>query len=385
MIDYARLLLAAQGTMGIVTWASVHCAIKRSRHEIRFAASDELAPVIDFVYRVTRVRFGDEIFLVNAAMLAAMLAKDGADYERMRTGLPAWIAVLGISSGEVLTFISDSASRAMAIQSGDVDVATALTYTDTMGLAGNSAIDMIYGTSTCVKTLWMNTLMEPFGDERVREAVDLLIDKDAINAMATGQHGQVVDSVFAISTPLYSGGTEKHEVNIERAKELLAEAGYADGFTTEMYGTSETRAVMEMIQSCLLKANIQTNISTVDGSSEITKMNEGDYILHCGFAYNYDQYSLLDRFDGRLEISKSGGGSHYQSEEIYEMIDRCRAAIDLAEQQEAFAVLQDFIRAHYIVIPLYTEVGYQAVRAGITGGNFNDLGYINLTTIRPVA
>ena len=94
--DFYRLLTGAQGSLGIVTWASVKCELLADPKKLLFVTDDGLEDLVEFMYRLTRIRVADELFIVNGAYLAALVGKDSADIVTLRDGLPAWILVMGI-------------------------------------------------------------------------------------------------------------------------------------------------------------------------------------------------------------------------------------------------------------------------------------------------
>jgi len=96
-VDYYRLVSAAQGTMGIVMWAAAKCEVLPTVHEFFFVPSDTLNPLIDLAYKVLRVRFGDELFIMNNANLASVAGEDREEIERLKQELPNWVLVLGIA------------------------------------------------------------------------------------------------------------------------------------------------------------------------------------------------------------------------------------------------------------------------------------------------
>ncbi|MBS7268561.1 MAG: FAD-binding oxidoreductase, partial [Candidatus Freyarchaeota archaeon] len=95
--DPFRILQGAQGTMGIVTWATVKCEILPSTRKLFFAASDSLETFLDFAYGVLRRRLGDEFFILNNMGLATALRKEAKEIQWLRKVLPKWILVLCIS------------------------------------------------------------------------------------------------------------------------------------------------------------------------------------------------------------------------------------------------------------------------------------------------
>jgi FAD/FMN-containing dehydrogenase len=100
--DFNRFVSAAQGSMGIVTWASVKCEVLPALRKLYLVPADRLEDLIEFTYKLLRVRFGDELFIVNGACLAAILADDPAEIEPLKATLPAWVVVVGITGGQIL-------------------------------------------------------------------------------------------------------------------------------------------------------------------------------------------------------------------------------------------------------------------------------------------
>ena len=95
--DLMRLVTGAQGTMGIVIWASVKCELLPATHRYVFVPGEKLEDLVDFCYKVERIRIGDEVMCVNAAQLATMMGKDAAEVARLKDELPAWTVVIGLA------------------------------------------------------------------------------------------------------------------------------------------------------------------------------------------------------------------------------------------------------------------------------------------------
>ena len=93
--DFFRLLSGAQGTLGIVTWASVKLELLPAAREVCFVTAPRLTDLLDLTYRLLRVRLGDELFVVNATALASLLAA-------AETGSPT-TGVAGAPSGAATT------------------------------------------------------------------------------------------------------------------------------------------------------------------------------------------------------------------------------------------------------------------------------------------
>ena len=96
-LDFYRFFQCAQGTMGVVTWTNLKMESIPKIDKVLFAALDDIDDGIDFLYRILPRRIGQEVLLLNDVDLAALLAEDSNDFERLRAELPPWTLVLVIS------------------------------------------------------------------------------------------------------------------------------------------------------------------------------------------------------------------------------------------------------------------------------------------------
>ena len=100
-VDYYRLVSGAQGSMGIVTWASVKCEILPKVHKFFFTPADDLKDLIECASRLLRVRLGDEFLVLNRANLAAILSGDADEIQALKDTLPPWAIVMGIAGRDL--------------------------------------------------------------------------------------------------------------------------------------------------------------------------------------------------------------------------------------------------------------------------------------------
>jgi FAD/FMN-containing dehydrogenase len=100
-VDYYRLVSGAQGSMGIVTWASVKCEILPKTHKFFFIPADDLKDLIECSYRLLKIRLGDEFLILNSTDLAAILGRDAKEIHALKNKLPPWVIVMGIAGRDL--------------------------------------------------------------------------------------------------------------------------------------------------------------------------------------------------------------------------------------------------------------------------------------------
>jgi FAD/FMN-containing dehydrogenase len=100
--NYHKLLSAAQGTMGIVTWASLRCEVLPKVHRFFLVPSEGLDDIVGFAYRLLRIRFHDELLLLNSSSLASILGEGAEQIMGLREELPPWILILGLTGRDIM-------------------------------------------------------------------------------------------------------------------------------------------------------------------------------------------------------------------------------------------------------------------------------------------
>ena len=102
MLDFYRLLTQSEGTMGIVTWASLRCELAHQAHKCFFVTAETEKALLDFVWDVIHVRFSDELFILNKNQIAYLMGKDAAEIEALKKELPAWAVFVGVGGRDLL-------------------------------------------------------------------------------------------------------------------------------------------------------------------------------------------------------------------------------------------------------------------------------------------
>jgi FAD/FMN-containing dehydrogenase len=101
-LDFTRLIQGAQGTMGIVTWATMKCKIQPKVKQVFLVPSEQLEGLIDFVQRLLWKRLGNDYIILNAHNLACILAENTEGIKSLRALLPPWIFIFSIEGSGLM-------------------------------------------------------------------------------------------------------------------------------------------------------------------------------------------------------------------------------------------------------------------------------------------
>jgi peptide/nickel transport system substrate-binding protein len=198
------------------------------------------------------------------------------------TANPNWIEGEPAYKDVVIQAVSDSSSRLQLISSGEVDYAMALQPDQFSSLEGTEGVDSTTRRSNTLIMLELNQKFEPFQDERVRQAIAYAIDRQAIvdgamQGKATVQ-GNFISKGIGQPTP-----PEPFTYDPEKARQLLAEAGYADGLEFPLYITVSrpgpyAEQIAVLLEQQLRDVGITADINSVASASEFEeRKTAGEY------------------------------------------------------------------------------------------------------------
>ena len=88
--DIYRILQGAQGTLGMVTWATLRCEVLPRAEKPFLVAADRIGHLLDLAYRLVRLRLGDELLILNNQALASLVGENPAAVDGLREALPRW-------------------------------------------------------------------------------------------------------------------------------------------------------------------------------------------------------------------------------------------------------------------------------------------------------
>ncbi len=164
-------------------------------------------------------------------------------------------------------FIGDAQAQAAALQSGQVDIVGDLDAPELFEqFVANDAFKTVAGAGEMEIVAGMNNAKPPFNDLRVRQAMMMAVDRPSLIEAVSSGYGTPIGSHFSPANPFYEDLTALFPYNPEKAKELLAEAGYADGFSFDFKVPTRAYAQRsaEILQAFFSQIGVTANIQSSD-------------------------------------------------------------------------------------------------------------------------
>jgi peptide/nickel transport system substrate-binding protein/glutathione transport system substrate-binding protein len=177
--------------------------------------------------------------------------------------------------------IKSDEARVNALRSKSLDMIDFVPWKDIDSLSRNPSYK-IASAGGAFMNVWFNTSKKPFNDARVRKAVSYAIDRNAISKAAFFGHGSpIYGTPTPKESPFYDSGlANTFERNLDKARALLKEAGYPNGFYTSMVvfqGLGIYTTTAQIIQANLKQVGINMTLQPVEWATLIERKNHGDY------------------------------------------------------------------------------------------------------------
>ena len=278
--------------------------------------------------------------------------------------------------------IENADSVVMSLQSGAVDLFAHLTATQVAQLGEGFHVEE--GTMNLVQALYLNNAEEPFDDVRVRQALSYAVDRQQILDLAFDGYGTLLGSSMypAFSKYFDDSLTDYYTYNTEKAKELLTEAGYPNGFDMTITVPSNYQSHMDTAQVIVeqLKAvGINAAIQPVTWESWVqdTYSNRQFQSTVVGVdASSMTASAMLSRFVS----TASNNFINYSNADYDALYAQAQACYDDEEQTAMYKDLEKNLTENAANVYIQDMADFVAVRDGLEGPDFYPIYVLDLSS-----
>ncbi|SEC45705.1 ABC transporter substrate-binding protein [Paenibacillus sp. GP183] len=278
----------------------------------------------------------------------------------------------------IVRVIPDNSARYNALANGELDLIEGVNPDDLKKLEGNKDLQKIIRPSFNVGYVGFNINKKPFDNPKVRLALNYAVNKKALISAFYGGLAEPATNPMPPSILGYNKDVKDYPYDLEKAKQLLAEAGYANGIPNELtfYAMPVARPYMpdgkkiaEALQAEFAKIGVKTKIESPDWATYIddTKKGQKDDLFMLGWTGDNGDpdnflYALLDKSNIGLN-----NRTFYVNEELHTLLVGAQTEIDKNKRADAYKKAQEIIKKDVPWIPLVHSTPLLAAKANLTG------------------
>ncbi|MBC8509365.1 MAG: ABC transporter substrate-binding protein, partial [Chloroflexi bacterium] len=269
--------------------------------------------------------------------------------------------------GVTFQIIPDETVLLTNLMTGEVDWADSLPPQRVTELATSGEIIVQKKSGGDYWYVGLNLDREPFNDVRVRQAIAYAINRDDVAAAAKWDTATPNDGPISPDSFWYYD-YQPYDQDLEKAKELLAEAGYPDGFDTEFMPTTfyeETVRSAQVLQAQLAQVGINADIRTLEWGTWLEEEGAGNFDMYiCGWVGNLDPD---DYFYAQHYTDAGFNFTGYTNLDADALLDEGRTETDEAARKEIYDQVQELIIDEAPYVFLYSSDVVQAWQPYVNG------------------
>ncbi len=275
-----------------------------------------------------------------------------------------------IATSITVRVIPEASARVIALEAGEIDVVWSVDAIDCPNVEGNPDTILLSQPSSSIEYIGMNTSKEKFSDVRVRQAINMAIDQQSfIDAIIEGR-GVPANSYINAMIPGYTEESKGYDYNVEEAKKLMAEAGYADGFDCSIIvnGSTRTRSA-EMVQAQLAEIGINVTVDTYEWGAMLEMLSKGEHEMfilgwsNSSFDADGSTYQLFHSSNH----GATGNRAWLTDEKVDQLIEEAQKEMDESKRMELYKELQFRLEELAPWVPLYYRDDNVGIRADLKG------------------
>lgn len=260
----------------------------------------------------------------------------------------------------IFQVIPDNAARLTALQSGEVDIADGLNPDDLERVEGDPNVELLQRDANNIGYLGFNMEKEPFNDPLVRKAMNYAVNKENLIATVYNDLAEPAKNPLPPSYLGYNDDIAPYEYDPEKARDLLAEAGYGDGFTFDLWTMPVPRPYMpdpnraaEALQTDFAEVGLTANIVTMEWATYLDELTQGNQEVYMiGWSgVNGDPDYFLNNLLAEHSIPDPNY-SRYRNAELTELLLDAQSVLDEKERAAMYARAQEIVHEDAAMIPL---------------------------------
>lgn len=286
----------------------------------------------------------------------------------------------------VYRVIPEPTNRLIELESGGVDMAYDIASNDISKIEDNQDLQLFRSLDYGTTYLGFNCEKAPFDNPKVREAISYAIDLEGtIKAVWLGVGKAAPGPVPEKLAYSISGEKQPKTRDVEKAKQLLKEAGFENGFSTTLT-TNERKERVEMatvLKEQLAEVGIDMSINVLEWSkyNEVLINAEQDMFMIAWIADSPDPDTFIYPCFHSSAKGEGGNYAYYTNTELDKLLDEARITPNGDARAELYRQVQELIIADNPWVPMYNGELIVGAKANIQGMKLSPFGWYELKNV----
>ena len=247
----------------------------------------------------------------------------------------------------VLQVIPAPANRRLLLQNGDVDIALGLPRRDVLDLANVEGVSVVSAPSNEFVFIPMDTTTAPFDNPDVRKALAYAVPYEQLIRSVYNGDARRATSPVPLDMPGHSDAGYPFDTDLDKARELLAAAGYPDGFETTMVigaANPEQERIAVVLQAAFAEIGVTMGIDAVDPATMQQRRQERSIPMQVASGQMW-----VNDIEYLMSVALTKGGflnyANYDNPEINEAFAALNGELDMDKRMDLFAKVQEALAA----------------------------------------
>lgn len=271
--------------------------------------------------------------------------------------------------------IVEESSRVIALETGEIDMALDIAETEAANVEANPDLVLEYGPSPSIEYIGLNFQNEYLSNQKVRQAIAHALDLQVFIDTIVEGRGEIANTCIGKTIPGWDSELEPFTYDPELSKQLLAEAGYPDGFEIKINVSSDIRnRAAQIIQAQLKEIGITVDINMYEFGAFLDMLQNGDdemFILGWSNGNVDPERSTTALFHGDYTGKNGNNYSFMQDDELDAILDAASSELDNGKRMELYKDAQAKLQELVPIIPLYYKQNLNGRRADLKGFVFD--------------
>lgn len=246
-----------------------------------------------------------------------------------------------------LRYIPEASSRIIALENGEIDICQKVAANDVSKITDHKELKVYEAPSAGVEYVVLNCAHAPFNDVKVRQAISCATNREALVQGVLKGEGVVCNTMIGPGVTYHSDNLEAYQYNydVEKAKALLAEAGYANGFKfTMLVKGSQQKLTAEILQDQYKEIGVELDIQFAENTAFFDALNRGDFDAGMITLSNssMEPANQCDKLYGP-NVGSAGNRGRWQNDEYDKLYVDSSSETDFAKRGEMFERMQQIV------------------------------------------